>query len=296
MVYNRERTGFILTLVSAFAFASKTILAKLAYGYGVDAVTLLALRMAFAGGIFALILAWNLLKKNWTIKLSGRQWLWALMLGICGYYLSALLDFSGLVYVDASLGRMILFLYPTLVLLINSFLKHQPVRARTWLALGLCYSGIFLMMVQSLGGESSNLLLGSLMIFGSALVYACYLVGVDRLLKSIDPMRFTSLVMCISCLSVILHYLLTRDLGDLGALPAPVFLNGALMGVFSTVLPIYALTAGIAMIGASRAAMISMIGPVLTLFMGAALLDERLTVIQFVGMFMVMAGVWRVGK
>jgi len=296
MVLNSERAGFLLTVVAAFAFASKTILVKLAYRYGVDAVTILTLRMAFAGGIFALILAWNLIKKNWTLGLSGRQWLWALVLGVCGYYLSALLDFSGLVYVDASLGRMILFLYPTLVLIMNSFLRHQPVRAQVWLALSICYGGIFLMMITGLKDDSSNLLLGSLMIFGAALVYAFYLVGVDRLLKSIDPMRFTSLVMCVACLSVIIHYLLTRDLKDLWQAPAPVFINGALMGAFATVLPIYALTAGISLLGASRAAMVSMIGPVLTLIMGAVVLDEHLSLVQFVGMFMVIAGVWRVGK
>lgn len=296
MIFNSERAGFVLTAVAAFTFASKTILVKLAYLYDVDAITVLALRMAFAGGIFALILVWNLMKKNWTLGLSGRQWLWTLILGVCGYYLSALLDFSGLVYVDASLGRMILFLYPTLVLLMNAMLRHQPVPVQTWLALGLCYGGILLMMVPGLEDNSSNVLLGSLLIFGAALVYACYLVGVDRLLKSIDPMRFTSLVMCVSCLSVVIHYLVVRDLTDLWLVPTPVFFNCALMGAFSTVLPIYALTAGIALIGASRAALVSMVGPVLTLLMGAVLLGERLTAVQFVGMFMIIAGVWRVGK
>lgn len=205
MLFKSERAGFVLTLVAAFAFSSKTILIKLTYRYGVDPVTLLTLRMVFAGSIFALILGWNLLNKNWSINFSGRQWLWAVLLGSCGYYLSAFLDFAGLVYVDASLGRMILFLYPTLVLLLNSFLTHQAIRGQTWLALGLCYGGIFLMMLPSLGNDSSNLFLGSLLIFGSAMTYAAYLLGVDRLLKSIDPMRFTSVVMCVNCLSAIIH-------------------------------------------------------------------------------------------
>jgi len=292
---SRQRAGLALTVLSAFAFASKTVLAKMAYLHGVDAITVLALRMGFAGGIFGAILIYNVAVGKWNLRLPLNQWVWIVILGVFGYYISALLDFSGLMYIDASLGRMILFLYPTLVVIINSVLKRQRIRGSTWLALGLCYGGIFLMLVPNLTGEQNNIWLGSGLVFASALIYAFYLVGVDRLLKDMEPVRFTSLVMCVSCLSVIIHYLLTRNLDGL-AVPAPVLLNGFIMGAFATVLPIYALTAGIARIGASKAAMVSMFGPVLTTVMGVMLLDERLIAIQLLGMLLVMAGVWRVGK
>jgi len=296
MSISSQRLGFILVLVSAFAFASKTILAKLCYQYGVDPITVLAIRMTFAGAFFGSVLAINLIKGHWSLKLTGPQWLWAVVLGLCGYYLSSLLDFSGLVYVDAYLGRMILFLYPTLVVLINSFLNRIPVGPTTWLALGLCYGGIILMMLPQLGSESKNIWLGSALIFMAALIFALYLVGVDRLLKSIDPIRFTSLVMSISCLGVLTHFFISNNVGDLTAAPRPVFIYGFIMGIFSTVLPIYTLAMGISRIGASKAAMISMMGPVLTTIMGISLLNERLTLIQTAGMVLVMAGVWRVGK
>lgn len=114
--FSREASGFILTVISAFAFASKTVLAKMCYEYGVDAITVLAVRMAFAGAIFGAVLAWNLARGKWRLDFTGRQWLAIVSLGIVGYYGSAILDFTGLMYIDASLGRMILFLYPTLVL------------------------------------------------------------------------------------------------------------------------------------------------------------------------------------
>jgi len=292
---SRQQVGVALTVLSAFAFASKTILAKMAFLYGVDAITVLALRMGFAGIFFAAILIYNLVRGRWSLRLPPGQWPRIVLLGVFGYYVSAFLDFSGLVYIDASLGRMILFLYPTLVVVINSFLKRQTIRLSTWLALGLCYGGIFLMLVPNLGGEQPNIWLGSALVFAAALVYAFYLVGVDRLLTAIEPALFTSLVMCVSCLSVIIHYLLTKNLADL-AVPAPVLLNGLVMGIFATVMPIYALTAGIARIGASKSAMVSMVGPALTLVMGVMLLDERLLAVQLAGMLLVMAGVWRVGK
>jgi len=291
-----EKSGFILVLAAAFAFAAKTVLVKMAFLYGVDAITALTLRMSFAGLIFGGILVYNVYRKTWSLKLSGRQWLAVVLLGFCGYYLSSFLDFSGLVYIDASLGRMILFLYPTLVVLMNARLKRQPVKSTTWLAIGLCYGGIFLMLLPNLGGEQKNVWLGSSLVFGAAFCYSFYLIGVERMLKSINPTFFTSLALCVSCLCVLGHFFLTHPAEDLWSAPAPAVFLGFLMGAFSTVFAVYAMTAGIARIGASRAALISMIGPVLTFLLGAVLLDERLTVLQIAGMFVIILGVSRVGK
>ncbi len=290
-----DRGGYLLILVAAFAFASKTVLAKMIFQYGVDAVTALALRMAFASSIFGGILAYNLIRKNWRLDLSQRQWFWAFTLGICGYYLSSLLDFSGLVYVSASLGRMILFLYPTLVVLINSFLNRRPVSLTTWLAMATCYSGIVMMMLPDLSSNQPNIWLGSALIFTAAFCYSWYLIGVERMLKSIDPMLFTSLALCFSCLGVLTHFFMTHQPEEL-LVPLPAMVNAAVMGAFATVLPIYAMAAGIARIGASKTALISMIGPVLTLLMGYFLLDERISFLQLAGMALVIAGVSRVGK
>lgn len=287
--------GFFLVLLSAFTFSAKTILVKLCYSYGVDPITILALRMCFAGVVFGGVLIYSLLKGKWGLHFTAVQWLWLFLLAFLGYYVSALLDFMGLMYVDASLGRMILFLYPTMVVIINAVLTRTAIRGSTWLALGLCYGGIFLMMAPDIGGDMPNFWLGSLMIFFAALLYSFYLVGVDRLLVKMDPIRFTSVLMCLCCVIVGVHFLATRDLSDL-AVPGPVVFYGAVMGLFSTVLPIYAITYGISLIGASKAAMISMIGPVLTFIMGMIVLDESLSPVQLAGMFLVMAGVTRVGK
>ncbi|MDL2226264.1 DMT family transporter [Deltaproteobacteria bacterium OttesenSCG-928-M10] len=292
---SRPQRGYILVVVAAFTFAAKTILVKLCYRYEADPITILALRMCFAGAVFGSVLIYNLVKGNWGLRFTARQWLWLLLLALLGYYVSTLLDFMGLMYIDASLGRMILFLYPTMVVIINAVLTRTAIRGSTWLALGLCYGGIFLMMVPDIGGAMPNFWLGSFLIFLSALLYAVYLVGVDRLLEKMDPIRFTSVIMCLCCLIVAAHFLATRELSDL-AVPAPVVFYGALMGLLATVLPIYAITYGISLIGASKAAMVSMIGPVLTFIMGMIVLDETLTPVQLAGMFLVMAGVTRVGK
>ena len=290
---NDERLGLLLSVLASLGFAGKTVLAKLAYQHGVAPVTLLAVRMAFAGAVFGGVLGYNLARKRWTLGLTGRQWPAVAALGVFGYYLSALLDFSGLQYVDATLGRMILFLYPTLVVLLNAGLRRQAVRSGVWAALALSYSGLALMMAPRLGGPQADFRLGSALIFSGALTFAVYLVGLERLLQTAGSIaRLTTLILCVSCLAVVGHFLLTHPVTDL-LVPAPVLIHGALMGLLSTVMPIYAMTAGIALIGANRAVLIGLLGPVLTFALGYFLLDERLTPLQFSGMALIIAGVWR---
>jgi drug/metabolite transporter (DMT)-like permease len=288
-----ENLGLLLTTLAALGFAGKTILAKLCYNHGADPVTVLAVRMAFAGPVFAGILFFNLARKRWTLDLTRRQWLWVAPMAFFGYYLSPLLDFSGLKYVDATLGRLILFLYPTLVVLASGALARRRPPPRVWLALALGYGGLGLMMAPRLGGQDFNL--GCALIFSAALTFAFYLVAMERIFKTVNVPLFTSIVLCLSCLAVLVHFSLTRPLvSGLAAVPAPVLIYGAAMALFSTVLPVYAMNIGIARLGAGRASIIGMLGPVLTFGFGFFLLGERLTPVQFFGMALVILGVSRV--
>ncbi|MDR1049499.1 MAG: DMT family transporter [Deltaproteobacteria bacterium] len=289
------RLGVILTLTAAVGFALKTILAKLAYRHGIDPLTLLTLRLTVAGSVFASVLFYNVaVKKIWDLRFSARQWLTILALAFFGYYLSALLDFMGLVTVDANLGRMILFLYPTLVVLINAFIAGQKVRAHVWAALVLCYGGVALMVLPNLVlSPGPGFAKGCLLIFSSAVAYAGYLVGVDRFFLTSNVVRFITVILTISSLLVLVHFFAVRDPGLL-VLPGEVYWLALLMGVFSTVIPCYAISAGIAMIGASRASAISMIGPVVTLLMSVMILGESVGPLQIVGMVLIIVGVSRV--
>ena len=288
-----ENQGLLLALLAALGFAGKTILAKLCYNYGADPLTVLAVRMAFAGPVFAGILFFNLTRKRWTLDLTLRQWLWVAPLAFFGYYLSPLLDFSGLKYVDATLGRLILFLYPTLVVLASAALARRRPPLRVWLALALGYGGLGLMMAPRLGGPDFTL--GCALIFSAALTFAFYLVVMEKIFKTVNVPLFTSIVMSLSCLAVLVHFSLTRPLvSGLAATPAPVLFYGAVMALFSTVLPVYAMNIGIARLGADRASIVGMLGPVLTFGLGFFLLGERLTLVQFFGMILVILGVSRV--
>ncbi|MDR1394661.1 MAG: DMT family transporter [Deltaproteobacteria bacterium] len=288
-----SRAGIFLVLFAAAGFAGKTILAKLAFRYGVDPLTLLTLRMLIAGVFFAAVLGINVHRGRWQLKLTRKQWILITLMGIGGYYLSSYLDFAGLYYVDANLGRMILFLYPTMVVILNSFISRTKFSSSAKISLTICYLGLFLMMSPNLGRPQRDFLLGSSLILCSALTYAVYLVGVDHFFKDQGINFFVSLIFGVSSAAVFIHFSLLRPLASLRQ-PSEVYWLVLLMALVSTVLPIYALSAGLAKIGAPRAATLSMAGPIATLFMGIYILDEKVAGIQILGMFLMILGVSRI--
>lgn len=282
-----------MVLAATIGFAAKTILTKLAYRYGVDPLTLLTLRMTVSGLFFLTVFLFNVSRGHWQIKLTKKQWLTVFLMGIGGYYLSSYFDFEGLYYIDANLGRMILFLYPTMVVIINAFITRTSISFQARVSLAVCYLGLFLMMLPNLGQPQRNFFVGSAFIMASALSYAAYLVGVDYFFKKLAINFFVSLIFGISSLAVFIHFVILRPMSSF-IQPSEVYFIVIIMAVFSTVVPIYALSAGLALIGAPRAATLSMIGPVFTLFMGILILDETVVFIQIVGMMMMIIGVSRI--
>lgn len=292
VVADRPSAGAFLVIAAAAAFSTKSILIKLAYRHGVDAVTLLALRMGFALPFF-LAMAW--IGRNQVQPLLRRDG-WALLgLGLIGYYLASLLDFLGLIYISAALERLILFLYPTMVLLISAWLFRRPVKPREWAALALSYGGIALVVLPEGFGHQPDLWLGVGLVFGSALAYAIYLVGGGRLIARVGSTRFTAYAMTVSCVAVLAQWTLTRPLSSLQQ-PWPVYGYGLTMALVATVLPAILLTEGIRRIGASRAALLGAIGPVSTIALGYCFLGENLNLLQILGSSLVVLGVLQVGK
>lgn len=274
--------------MGAVGFSIKSILIKLGYLDGVDATTLLALRMGFSLPFFLGMLLWTR-RHGASVELTGADWRAVIVLGLIGYYLSSLLDFLGLTFISAGLERLILFIYPTLVVLLAALWTGRRVQRREAAAMGLSYAGIALAFVREVELEQTNLLLGALLIFGSALSYALYLLGSGVVIARLGVKRFTAYAMTISCVAVLLHFALTHDLSALRCPPA-VYGWAALMALFSTVLPAFLVSAGIQLIGASRAALVAAIGPVITLLLACAVLGEPLTWPALVGTVLVCLG------
>ena len=219
---SRPRTllpGLALAVVGSVLFSGKAIVVKLAYRYNVDPLTLIALRMGFAAPFFVVSYWWA---SRGAQPISGRDHGRLIALGVLGYYLASYLDFLGLQHVSAALERLILFLNPTIVLLLSAFFLAKRIRRPEWIALALSYAGIVLAFWHDVRFEGGRIALGSLLVFGSALCYALYLVIGGELVKRLGAIRLTSYAMCVSSVAVMLHFLLASPVSSL-AQPAPVY-------------------------------------------------------------------------
>ncbi|MCW5624762.1 MAG: DMT family transporter [Burkholderiales bacterium] len=284
-------TGTVLVFLSAVGFSIKAILIKKAYAHGVDAATLLALRMLFSAPFFVAMALWPGQARP-TVPLTAIDWRNLAVLGFLGYYLASWLDFLGLQYVTAGLERLILFMYPTIVVLLSAWWFRERIRRRHMGALILCYSGIALVFVEQLehATDSRGMALGGALIFGSAFVYSIYLLGSSRVVHRFGAVQFTAWAMLVACVVSIAQFALTHPLDAL-RLPMDVYALALTMAIFATVLPALFMSEGLRRVGANHAALVGTIGPVVTLILGALFLGEHVGGVQVAGAALVVAGV-----
>lgn len=287
-----DATGTLFALLAAVGFSFKAILVKLAYAWhAVDAITLLALRMLFALPFFA-ALAWYGGAGGDRPPLAARDWLQLTWLGLTGYYLASILDFWGLAYINAGLERLILFTYPTLVVVIGAWLGRRRVARREHAALALSYAGIALAFANDLrlAHDRAALAIGGALVFGSAVAYALYLLASGGAIARLGARRTAAYAMLISTLFVLLHFLASQPLAALRQ-PASIYGLALAMALLSTVLPSLLLAEAIKRIGAGRVALIGSTGPIITIYLGVLLLGEPATPIQLLGAGLVLGGV-----
>jgi len=287
---NRDAlVGVVFALVAAVGFSAKAILVKLAYLSPVDAITLLALRMVFSVPVFIGVAVWAWL--HHAEPLTRQDKLLVLVLGLIGYYLSSFLDFLGLQYITAGLERLILFLYPTMTVVLSALIFKRPIGRRVILAMALSYAGIVLVFLHDAGiGHAANTLLGGFLVFLSTLSYSTYLVGAGHAIERIGTARFTAYAMVVASAAALLQFFATRPLSALD-LPLRVYELSIAMAIFSTVLPVFLLSYAIKRIGSGNASLIGSIGPVSTIVMAYVFLNEGLSLLQIAGSSLVLIGV-----
>jgi drug/metabolite transporter (DMT)-like permease len=278
----------LLAGVGAVAFSGKAIIVKLAYRYGVDAVTLIMYRMLFALPLF-LALAW------WAGRgkpaLTWRDARTVLALGFCGYYLSSFLDFLGLRYVSASLERLILYLNPTLVLSLGAFLYKRKVTGGQLIALAVSYCGVLCVFGRELSLQGANVPLGATLVFGSAVSYAIYLSYSGEEVRRLGALRLTGLATTVACLICIAQFLLLKPMSAF-AVPAEVLWLSLLNATFCTFAPVLMVMLAIEKIGAPLTSQAGTIGPLSTILMAVIFLGEPFTVWVALGTVLVLAGIW----
>jgi drug/metabolite transporter (DMT)-like permease len=287
-------SGLAIAIGGAVLFSTKAIVAKLLYRYQLDAVTVLAFRMLFSLPFFAAVALWKM-KTEAPLSTADR---WRLVgLGLIGYYLSSFLDFLGLQFISVGLERLILFLTPTFVLLMTTFALKRHISRLEWFALAASYCGIVLVFVHDLRGgvSAAATVTGALLVLGSAVSYALYLLFSGEMVKRLGSLRLVSYAMCVSSVACIAQFFILRPAALL-VQPMPVYALSLVNGIFCTIFPVFMTMVAVQRIGAATASQAGMIGPVSTLFLGALILNEPVTAVQLAGTAMVLAGIYMLSK
>jgi drug/metabolite transporter (DMT)-like permease len=285
--------GLALAALGAVAFSGKAIIVKLAYRHGVDAVTLIMLRMLFALPLFVALAWWAGRGKP---KLCAADWKTVALLGFTGYYLASFLDFAGLAYISASLERLILYLNPTLVLLLGWWWHGRRPTPRHAMALAVSYAGVLLVFGQEMRLEGAGAALGTALVFASAVSYAVYLVQSGEAVRRFGALRLTGLATTVACGLCIVQYLLLRPLHTAFTVAPEVVWLSLLNATACTFLPVVCVMLAIERIGSALTAQTGMIGPLSTIGMGIVLLGEPFTGWLVAGTALVLAGVWLLAR
>lgn len=292
MLASTRLSGLLMAVIGSIAFSGKAIIVKLGYRYGVDAVTLIMYRMLFALPLFAVMAWWASRGKP---PLSRKDWLGILGLGFSGYYLASFLDFAGLQYISASLERLILYLNPTIVLILGLLIFKKKISRTQLMAMALSYGGVLLVFGHELSFDGTNALLGSALVFASAISYAIYLVYSGEMVKRLGSLRLVGLATTVACLLCIAQFLILKPLSAAIVAPEVIWLS-ILNATLCTAVPVLLVMMAIERIGAGLAAQTGMIGPMSTIAMGVIFLDEKLNLWIIGGTIFVLMGVYWVSR
>ncbi|MBC7451860.1 MAG: DMT family transporter [Cytophagales bacterium] len=290
----KQLTGVLLGICSAACFSSKAIMVKIAYSYGADPLFMLFLRLLFSLPLYIILAV--IYSRKAQLNITNNQWMWIVVLGLLGYYLSSLFDFIGLQYITASLERLILFIYPTLTVVLNTVLFKSKLRKIDYGALALTYIGIIIIYLGNTESNTENLIKGSLFVFACAFTYAFYIVGSGKMIPQIGAQRYTAYAMIISTIAVIIHQLSQNGLPDISTTSVNVLWIGIAMAVIATVIPSLTLAESIRLIGTEKSSIIATLGPVFTIILAYFILEEPFTIRQGIGTAFIISGVWIVGQ
>lgn len=290
-------TGLLFASLGSIAFSGKAIIVKLAYRHGVDAVTLIMYRMLFALPLFLALVWWAGRSRNGVrpAPLTRRDWLGVIGLGVTGYYLASFLDFWGLEYITASLERLILYLNPTLVLVLGWLLYGRRITRLQAVAMAVSYAGVLLVFGHEAGQQGPDAALGAALVFASAISYAIYLVYSGELVKRLGSLRLVGLATSVACVLCIAQFALLRPLSSAAVAPEVIWLS-LLNASLCTFVPVLLVMMAIERIGSGLTAQTGMIGPMSTILMGVFILGEPFNAWIIVGTVLVLAGVYLVTR
>ena len=283
-------TGLVLAIIGALFFSIRPILVKFAYQDGIDSVSLLTLRMLFSLPFYAILFAYFLRDSDRRKTLNPKLIAFTAFIGLCGYYAASLLDLIGLQYISAQLERLLLFTYPTLVVIFGALFFSKKITSTIVLALAFSYAGIASIFTHDFQLYGNNIVKGSIFVGLSTVIFSLYVLFGKQIINKIGSRMFTCIAMIAASAGIIVHFLITNEVSDLMT-SNKVYLLCLAIAVFCTIIPSFCISEAIARIGPDRTSITGTVGPVFTAFFAVSLLDEVFSIYHAIGMVLVIIGV-----
>ena len=285
------RSGIFFAIAGTALFALKSIFIKLAFEEGIDATTLLTLRMLIAFPFYIIIFIYAIKTRPQKAALLDKKNGFSIfILGFLGYYLASYLDFEGLSYVSAQLERLTLFTYPIMVALLSWIIFKEKITLKVLSSFVISYVGVsFLYFNESVSG-GSNVALGTVLVAVAAFSFSLYVIFSKQFIGRFGSLIFTSLAMSSSLVFIIIQFLSTHKISDLNVSGKLWFL-AFLLATLSTLIPSFFTSEAINRIGSTKTSIVGSVGPVVTIFLAVNLLGEKFGWPQIIGLLFVVAGV-----
>ena len=288
------RLGIFFAIAGTALFSLKSIFAKLAFQEGIDATTLVTLRMIIAFPFYVVILIYAIKTRPEKAALFTKQdGLYIVGLGFLGYYLASYLDFQGLFYISAQLERLTLFTYPIMVAVLSWIFFRERITLRILASLLISYLGVSLLFFNETPAADmteGQIAIGTTYVAVAALSFALYVIFSKVFISRLGSLIFTSVAMSSSMVFILIQFFATHEVADLNV-SARVWFLITLLAIFSTVIPSFFTSEAINRIGATRTSITGSIGPVVTIVLAVNLLDEEFGLPQIAGLLLVLLGV-----
>lgn len=289
---SQSAKGSLLALSGVLMFSTKSVFAKMAIAINPDVLTVLFLRIGFGFPIVLMIFIVTWIRNKEKHKMLYKDYIAVFLFAIIGYYMSSLFNFQGLKYITASAERIVLFLYPTFVILMSATFLKQKIKAKQIVAITVCYFGLIIAFSDKLVIDGTgNFWTGVFLVAASAMTYAVFLTASNKYIPRIGPTMFTTLSLLSACIATIIHFSIQNGYAELLRQTDEFYLICGLMSVIGTILPAYMFNTAIKHLGASNVSIISSLGPVETMVMSAMALHEQISLVQVFGTIFVILGV-----
>lgn len=278
-----KNIGILVVFLATVFLSTKSIWAKLIYLDSLSPVNVLACRAVLSLPFFLIPMIrfdWNSVNKSKVFKYS--------FFGAILYLSSSIADFIGLLYISASLERAVLFTFPIYVFLLSSDLSRITVSKVVLIVSTVL--GLAIMFNPTVDNHLIDTLIGISLVLLSAIFWALFIIYSKRAVSNISPTIFTSTYMCITTVLLLLGFIIdSKNFTTFSTLQTHTMIYLVFLAIFCSIIPSYLMSFGLKRINASLAAVISAMGPIVTLALDVVILNHNLALNEIIGAIIVTA-------